>query len=93
MVPVAIFAIGIACILPAMTTAALAPFPTSAGAASAMLGFLQMGSGLAIGLVGAWIGDPVWSMGTLIPAMGLVACLGFLAGRRLWGAGYMGRGR
>lgn len=83
MVPVGIFAIGIACVLPAMTTAALAPFPRSAGAASAMMGFLQMGSGLMVGTIGAWLGDPVWSMATLIPGMGAVACAGYLAARRL----------
>jgi DHA1 family bicyclomycin/chloramphenicol resistance-like MFS transporter len=91
MIPVAIFAVGIAFVLPAMTTAALAPFPSSAGAASAMLGFLQMGSGLVVGLLGAWLGDAVWSMGTLIPAMGAVSCLGFLLGKRIERQGETGR--
>lgn len=91
MIPVAIFAVGIAFVLPAMTTAALAPFPSNAGAASAMLGFLQMGSGLVVGLLGAWLGNAVWSMGTLIPAMGGVSCLGFLLGKRLERQGDTGR--
>ena len=45
MVPVAFYAVGIAFVMPAMTTSALAPFPRIAGAASSMMGFLRMGSG------------------------------------------------
>ena len=46
MVPVAIYAFGLAFLMPAMTTAALAPFARIAGAAASMMGFMQMGSGL-----------------------------------------------
>ena len=81
MLPVASFAVGIAFVMPATTTAALAPFPGNAGAAAAMTGFLQMGLGLAVGSVGAALGDPVQAMGLLIPAMGAAACLLWLAGR------------
>jgi DHA1 family bicyclomycin/chloramphenicol resistance-like MFS transporter len=52
MLPVAVYAFGIAFVMPAMTTAALQPFATMAGAAAAMLGFLQMGSGLVVGTLG-----------------------------------------
>lgn len=82
MLPVGCAAAGIAFVMPAATTAALAPFPTMAGAAAAMLGFLQMGLGLAVGSVGAALGDPVLAMALLIPAMGAGACLCWLAGRR-----------
>ncbi len=57
--PVAFFAFGIAFVMPAMLTAALAPFPHIAGAASSMSGFFQMGGGLVGGTVAALIGDPV----------------------------------
>ena len=46
-----------------------------------MTGFLQMGLGLAVGSVGAALGDPVQAMGLLIPAMGAAACLLWLTGR------------
>jgi DHA1 family bicyclomycin/chloramphenicol resistance-like MFS transporter len=81
MAPVACYAFGIAFVLPAMTTAALAPFPRIAGAASSMMGFLQMGSGLVVGSLGALLGDPVLAMGALIPLMGATACLLYLSYR------------
>jgi DHA1 family bicyclomycin/chloramphenicol resistance-like MFS transporter len=83
MVPVAFSAFGLALVMPAMTTAALAPFPAIAGAASSMMGFLQMGSGLLVGSLGALIGDPVLAMGTLIPLMGATAILLYRLYRRM----------
>lgn len=80
--PVAVYACGVALVMPAMTTAALAPFARSAGAAASMMGFIQMGSGLAVGSVGALIGDPVLALATLIPGMGLTACLAYRIYRR-----------
>lgn len=71
MVPVGVYAIGIAFIMPTMSTAALVPFPEQAGAAAAMLGFLQMGAGLVAGTIGAAMGDPLLAMALLIPLMGL----------------------
>lgn len=82
MLPVASGAVGIAFVMPATTTAALAPFPANAGAAAAMMGFMQMGLGLAVGSLGAAMGDPVRAMGLLIPAMGVAACLLWIFGRR-----------
>jgi DHA1 family bicyclomycin/chloramphenicol resistance-like MFS transporter len=75
MLRVAASAFGIAFVMSATTTAALAPFPAHAGAAAAMMGFLQLGLGLAVGSLGAAIGDPVRAMALLIPAMGAAACL------------------
>src|SRR5690606_2477181 len=51
MAPVAFYAFGIAFVMPAMSTASVAPFPHIAGAAASMSGFLQMGSGLIGGLI------------------------------------------
>jgi MFS transporter, DHA1 family, multidrug resistance protein len=56
--------------MPTMSTAALVPFPHQAGAAAAMLGFLQMGAGL---VAGAAMGDPLLAMALLIPFMGFCA--------------------
>lgn len=86
MVPVAIFAYGIAFITPYMMTAAVAPFPHIAGTASALMGFVQMGSGLVGGLICAIIGMPVLALATVIPALGLVSILSFSAYRSAIGA-------
>lgn len=83
MVPVALFALGAAFVMPAMSTAALAPFPHLAGSASALMGFAQMGFGLVVGSAATVIGDPLLALATLLPGMGAVACLAYLAHRRL----------
>ena len=82
MVPVGIYACGIAFVMPAMSTAALAPFKREAGAAAALLGFIQMGSGLLVGTGGALLGDAVVAMGLLIPMMGAAACVAYVLYRR-----------
>ena len=73
MVPVGFYAFGIAFVMPHMTTAALMPFPRIAGTAAAMLGFVQMGSGVLGGAIAAWIGQPVLSLHLLLPAMGILS--------------------
>jgi DHA1 family bicyclomycin/chloramphenicol resistance-like MFS transporter len=82
MIPVAIYAFGIAFVMPDMSTVALAPFRREAGAAAAMLGFIQMGSGLFVGTLGALLGNAVLAMGLLIPAMGATACFAYFLHRR-----------
>ncbi len=81
--PVAVHAFGIAFVMPAITTAVLAPFPQIAGSASSMSGFFQMGSGLLGGVACALVGDPVVAMATVVPAMGLIALMAWLGWRRL----------
>ena len=81
--PVAFSSFGIAFIMPAMTTASLAPFPHMAGAAASLSGFMQMGAGLLGSTIAVLVGDPVVAMSTVIPAMGLMAILCWLAWRRL----------
>jgi DHA1 family bicyclomycin/chloramphenicol resistance-like MFS transporter len=81
--PVALYAAGIAFVMPAMMTATVAPFPHIAGAASALAGFFQMGSGLAGSFVAVLIGDPVIAIGWIIPAMGLMAVCLWLAFRSM----------
>lgn len=82
MIPVAIYAFGIAFVMPDMSTVALAPFRREAGAAAALLGFIQMGSGLVVGTLGAFIGDAVLAMAMLIPIMGFWACIAYYLYRR-----------
>jgi DHA1 family bicyclomycin/chloramphenicol resistance-like MFS transporter len=81
--PIAFYAFGIAFVMPAMSTAALAPFPTMAGAAASMNGFMQMGGGLVGGMIAAAVGTPVTAMATIIPAMGLGSVIAWLFWRRL----------
>ncbi len=73
MAPISVFAFGIAIIMPSMTTQALHPFPQFAGAASALMGFLQMGGGFLGSFFAVLVGDPVTGLGLIIPGMGLTA--------------------
>ncbi len=77
MMPVGLVAAGIAFVLPGMMTAALAPFPAIAGAASALLGFFQMTAGMAGSGIATLLGDPFEAMGTIIPAMILLAVVAY----------------
>lgn len=83
MAPVGFYAFGIALVMPAMMTAGMAPFPGSAGAASALMGFVQMGAGLLGGSLAALIGAPALAMATIIPVMGLTAIISWIVWRRL----------
>jgi DHA1 family bicyclomycin/chloramphenicol resistance-like MFS transporter len=89
--PVALFTFGISFLMPAMSTASLAPFPQIAGAAASMSGFFQMGGGLLGGAVAALIGEPVLAMATVIPAMGAISVASWV-GWRLLPHGHRGPG-
>ena len=78
MIPVGFYAFGIAFVIPHLTTVALAPFAHSAGAASAVMGFMQMGSGLVAGVVSALIGSPTLSYQFVLPGMGLIAISSYI---------------
>jgi DHA1 family bicyclomycin/chloramphenicol resistance-like MFS transporter len=71
--PVGLFAFGIAFISPSMQTSALAHFPDIAGSAAAMMGFFQMGGGFLGSAVSAALGEPVFSLATIIPTMIAIA--------------------
>jgi DHA1 family bicyclomycin/chloramphenicol resistance-like MFS transporter len=77
--PVAVLAVGIAFTQPAVTTAALAPFPTAAGAAAALFGAMQIGGGLVGALVGVLMSDQVLALATVIPGMGVLAVVAHAA--------------
>jgi len=87
--PVQFWAFGIALILPATQTAALADYPHMAGAASALMGFLQMATGFVAGLTVALFADPIIALATVMPAMGVAAVIAhiLLAPRRRVAAG------
>lgn len=77
MIPIGIYAFGIAFVMPAMSTAALAPFPNIAGAAASLMGFMQMGAGLLVGSIGALFSDTLTALAVLIPAMAATACTSY----------------
>ncbi len=73
MVPVAIFAFSLAMLTPDLSTRAMAAFPDKAGAAAALLGFLQMGSGFVDSGLVALIGSPPIAFATVVPLVMVVA--------------------
>lgn len=79
--PVAVATVGIALLTPSMVTAALAPFPHIAGSASAMMGFIQMGSGFAGGAAASVIGSPLTGFGIIIPVMEFTAVASYIGFR------------
>ncbi|GHC73902.1 multidrug effflux MFS transporter [Limoniibacter endophyticus] len=83
MVPVGIYAYGIAFVMPAMLTASMAGFPHMAGTASALTGFIQMAAGLVGGTAAALMGDTVLGLATIVPLMGLGAVTSWLFWRQL----------
>ena len=78
MLPVSFCSFGLAFVIPHITTVGLFPFPHIAGAASALMGFIQMGAGFVAGLCAAKIGEPLAAFGVIIPAMEFTAVLGYL---------------
>lgn len=83
MLPVTFFTFGVAFVMPAISTATVAPYPHMAGAASALSSFVQMGGGLVGGLLVASIGDPVTGMAIIVPLMGWSAIAAWLVWRRM----------
>jgi DHA1 family purine ribonucleoside efflux pump-like MFS transporter/DHA1 family bicyclomycin/chloramphenicol resistance-like MFS transporter len=79
--PVAVSTFGIAFVSPYIITAGLAPFPKTAGSASALMGFIQMGGGFAGGLAASALGNPLTSLGIVIPCMEYVAVASYLCYR------------
>jgi DHA1 family bicyclomycin/chloramphenicol resistance-like MFS transporter len=71
--PIALYAFSLAFVMPSPSTSALAPFPHLAGAAAAMLGFMQMGGGLLGSLAAAGFGDPVVAIAVVLPTMAVIS--------------------
>ncbi len=80
--PIGVYAFALALIMPGPSTSALAPFPHMAGAAAALLGFMQMGGGLVGSLAAALFGDPIVALGTILPAMMAIALVAHATGWR-----------
>lgn len=83
MVPIGIYVLGIPMVMPGMSTAALQPYPHMAGAASALMGFMQMGGGLIGGVISAAFTDQVFGLTVVVPLFGIVAIASFWIWTRL----------
>ena len=80
MLPGAIWLFGLPFVTPGTMTSALSHFPRIAGAASALVGFMQMGGGMVGSAVAAGLfHEPVSALGFLLPLAAALACLTFLA--------------
>ncbi|WP_244644109.1 multidrug effflux MFS transporter [Azorhizobium oxalatiphilum] len=77
MLPVAVWAFGIAMLLPGGTTSALAGFPHMAGAASAMMGFMQIGGGLLGTSLASLVPNPGDAFTIVIPCMAAAGVAAF----------------
>jgi DHA1 family bicyclomycin/chloramphenicol resistance-like MFS transporter len=76
--PMAVFMIGAGLILPNALAGAVAPYPTRAGSASALLGFTQMAGAAAVGaLVGQLHDGTARPMALAIAVSGIAATLAF----------------
>jgi len=73
---VALWSSGSALVIPGATMIALAGFPKIAGAASALVGFLPIGIGLAgTALAALLFNDPLTALQTVMPSLGILALL------------------
>jgi DHA1 family bicyclomycin/chloramphenicol resistance-like MFS transporter len=76
------YMVGLGLTLPPAMAGALMPFPERAGAASSLMGFLQMTTAAVLGAgVGALLGATPWPMVLLTSACGIGVLLVFLATR------------
>lgn len=77
--PVMLLAFGIALMMPAMSTEAIAHYPRTAGAASALMGFLQMGGGFIGSLFAAALGDPLLALAIVVPISAIAGPIFYIA--------------
>ena len=68
--PTFVFMFGIGFVIPPGSAAAVAPFPTMAGAASSLVGFSQIGTSSTVILISGYLYD-----GTMVPVMLVMTCL------------------
>ncbi|MDD7909395.1 MULTISPECIES: multidrug effflux MFS transporter [Pseudovibrio] len=84
MLPVGAFAFANALILPSMTVRGLHPFPRIAGAASAMMGFVQIGVGLlGSAIVAVFIPDPLLALAVVLPGMTFLTAILYWGGHAI----------
>ncbi|MFJ4048923.1 MULTISPECIES: multidrug effflux MFS transporter [Pseudomonas] len=82
-VPLLLCGAAVACTMPTMVVTALDAFPSSHGAASAVLGCIQMGAGMIGGYLAAQFLDPALALAMITCAMGSIALVCGVGLRRL----------
>lgn len=82
--PVAIYLAGLGMVLPQAIAGAMTPFPERAGAASALLGFIQQSAAALCGaVVGRLLGQNAWPLAAAVAAMGCTTLVIWLSTRTL----------
>ena len=82
--PMALYLAGMGMVLPQAFAGAMTPFPERAGAASALLGFIQQtGSALCGAVVGWLLGQSAWPMVVAVAAMGCASLLLWISTRAI----------
>lgn len=76
--PVAVWACGMALVMPGGTTSALSGSPAIAGSAAALMGCLQIGGGFAGTAVASQFPAPTAALGVVLPAMAVLSVLSFV---------------
>ena len=82
--PMSLYLAGLGMVLPQAIAGAMTPFPERAGAASALLGFVQQSAAALCGaLVGALLGATAWPLAGIIAVMGCATLALWIATRAL----------
>jgi DHA1 family bicyclomycin/chloramphenicol resistance-like MFS transporter len=86
LVPMAIYTGGVGLMMPNSMAGALTPFPDRAGAASSLVGFLQMSFAALVGIVvGHALGSSAWPMVIAIAVLGCTAATAYWLSRGIRG--------
>jgi DHA1 family bicyclomycin/chloramphenicol resistance-like MFS transporter len=82
--PVAVYLVGLGMVLPQAIAGAMTPFPERAGAASALLGFIQQSAAaVCVAVVGWLLGDNAWPLAAVVAAMGCATLVIWISTRAL----------
>jgi MFS transporter, DHA1 family, multidrug resistance protein len=77
-IPGMVWVFGLPFVTPGTMTSALSYFPRIAGAASSLIGFMQMGGGFAgSAIAAAAFGDPIAAVDTLLPVISFLAAVAY----------------
>ena len=82
--PMALYLAGLGMVLPQAIAGAMTPFPERAGAASALLGFIQQSAAALCGAVVGWLlGQSAWPLAAAVAVMGCASLLLWILTRTL----------
>ena len=82
--PMALYLAGLGMVLPQAIAGAMTPFPERAGAASALLGFIQQSAAALCGAVVGWLlGQSAWPLAAAVAIMGCASLLLWISTRAL----------